>query len=329
MIAVTGANGLLGSYIVRKLHQENIPFVALKRKGSDISLLNEINGKVEWREADVLDPVSLREALHDITGVFHTAAYVSFNPRKAKTVFDINTTGTKNIVDVCLTNGVKRLLHVSSVAALGRQKGQTFLNEENKWTENALNSNYAESKYLAELEVFRGQEEGLSTVIINPSVILGFSNWDKSSAQLFKYLWHEKPFYINGSLNYVDVRDLAAVAVQLFYSDAEEDRFIVSAGSIPFKDFFDKVAGTFQKRSPWINVNPTLAKTLAFIESGRTYLTGTEPLITRETARLTNAYFEYDNQKVKKRLNFSFQSIDTTIQWCCQQYEQAYGIKNQ
>jgi hypothetical protein len=125
------------------------------------------------------------------------------------------------------------------------------------------------------------------------------------------------------------VRDLAEVSFQLFQSSIEGERFIVSAGSTTFQHFFNTVAKTFGKRSPWIKVNPTVAKTLAFFESGRTYLTGTEPLITRETARLTNAHFEYDNQKVKKALNYSFQSIEDTVAWCCQQYAQAHGIKNQ
>jgi dihydroflavonol-4-reductase len=329
MIAVTGANGLAGSYIVRKLHASNIPFVALKRKGSDTSFLKDIEQHIEWRDADITDPVSLREALDGVTGVIHAAAYVSFNPQKRKTVFEINTQGTENIVNVCLIKNIKRLLHISSVAALGRQKGQTFLNEDNKWPTNGTASNYAESKYKAELEVFRGQEEGLSTVIINPSVILGYSNWDKSSAQLFQYSWKEKPFYIDGSLNYVDVRDVAEIAVKLFHSPIENERFIVSAGKISYFDFFTRTAKAFQKRAPSIKVNAGLAKFLARLESVRIRLTGSEPLITIETARLANAFFEYDNQKVRKKLDYQFQSIDDTINWCCQQYAQANAIKNQ
>lgn len=327
MIAVTGANGLLGSYIVRKLYEQKIPFIALKRKDSDTSLLSDIHEHITWRDTDLLNPISLREVLADVTGVFHTAAFVSFNPRQAKTVFTINTNGTQNLMNACLAGGIKRVLHVSSVAALGRQKGQTFVNEENKWAESALNSNYAASKYKAELEVFRAQEEGLSTVIINPSVILGFSDWNKSSAQLFKYVWNGHPFYIDGSLNYVDVRDVAEAALQLFNSSVEGERFIISAGTLPFKSFFDKVAEGFQKKSPSIKVSPSLAKIVAAFESGRTRLTGTEPFITRETARLANAFFEYDNQKVKKTLNFNFQSIENTIQWCCEHYTRQHGIK--
>jgi len=328
MIAVTGANGLLGSYIVRKLHTTKTPFVALKRKGSDLSLLQDINDHITWRDADILDPISLQESLSDVTGVYHTAAFVSFNPRKEKTVFNINTTGTQNLVNACLAGNVKRVLHVSSVAALGRQKGQTYLNEENKWSESSMNSNYAKSKYDAELEIFRAQEEGLSTVIINPSVILGFSDWNKSSAQLFKYIWNSHPFYIDGTLNYVDVRDVAEAAFQLFNSSIEGERFIVSAGTIPYKSFFDKVADGFEKKRPSIKVNPLLARAIAVFESGRTRISGTEPFITRETARLADAIFEYDNQKVKKALNFNFQSIDETIQWCCEHYSKVHGRKN-
>jgi dihydroflavonol-4-reductase len=328
MIAVTGANGLLGSYIVRQLYEAKTPFIALKRKNSDTSLLNDINEYITWRDTDILNPISLKEILADVTGVIHTAAFVSFNPRKAKTVFEINTIGTQNLINACLATNVKRVLHVSSVAALGRQKGQTYLNEDNKWTESALNSNYAKSKYNAELEIFRGQEEGLSTVIVNPSVILGFSDWNKSSAQLFKYIWKQHPFYIDGTLNYVDVRDVADASLKLFNSSIEGERFILSTGKLPFKIFFDKVAENFNKKGPWLKVNSSFAKIFANLESIRTLFTGNEPLITPETARLTNAFFEYDNQKVKKALNFEFKSIDETLKWCCEHYTLTHAIKN-
>ena len=329
MIAVTGSSGLLGSYIIRNLCEQGISVVALRRKNSDVSALDDLKEKITWREADVTDPVSIEDSFKDVTGVIHTAAYVSFNPRNARTIFKINTEGTRNVVNACFTNSVKRLLHVSSVAALGRQKGQTFIDEKNKWVDSAVNSKYGESKYKAELEVFRGQEEGLSTVIINPSVILGFSNWDRSSTQLFKYAWKENPFYIDGSLNYVDVRDVAEIAVRLFNSTIEGERFILSGGSIPFKTFFEKAAHELDKKPPTVKVHATAAKILAAVESLRTRLINREPLITSETARLVDTFFQYDNQKVKKALNFNFQTIDDTLNWCCKQYKSANGIKNQ
>ena len=328
MIAVTGANGLLGSYIVRELHQQKLPFIALKRKDSNIENLYDLENFITWRDADVADPDSLLEAFQNVTGVIHTAAFVSFNPRNADNVFKINATGTRNVVNAALGLSVKRLLHVSSVAALGRQKDQTTLDEQNKWTESPMNSYYAQSKYIAELEVFRGQEEGLSTVIINPSVILGYSNWDKSSSQLFKYAWQEKPFYMTGSMNYVDVRDVAKIAVNLFLSPIENERFILSAGSITFKDFFDSLAHSFGKKGPTIRVGKPFLQPLAFLETIRSRLTGSEPIITRETARLAGSHFEYNAQKIKKTLNFEFQTFDNTVQWCCKAYDELYRGKN-
>ncbi|MFZ2907177.1 MAG: NAD-dependent epimerase/dehydratase family protein [Cyclobacteriaceae bacterium] len=327
MIAVTGATGLVGSYIVRTLHKNNIPFVALRRSGSDLSALSDLQDKINWREADITDPVSLQQAFQDVTGVIHAAGYVSFNPHKTRTIFQINTEGTRHVVNACLAGSVKRLLHISSIAALGRQKDQTLLNEENKWVNNTFNGQYAESKYKAELEVFRGQEEGLSTVIVNPSVILGFSNWDKSSTQLFKYVWKEKPFYINRSLNYVDVRDVADCCLQLFNGSFEGERYILNAGTVPLKTFFDKTAAALMKKAPGIKVNATLARILAEVELLRCRIMRAEPFITRETARSIDTHFQYDNQKVKKALNFSFQTIDATLQWCCEQYTLQHRIK--
>lgn len=328
MIAVTGANGLLGSYIVRLLHERKQPVVALKRKNSNISHLNDLVDYILWRDADVTDEGSLREALTDVTGIIHTAAFVSFNPRNAEKVFTVNVTGTQNVVNAALAGKVKRLLHVSSVAALGRQKDQAEVDETNKWVDTPINSNYAQSKYRAELEVFRGQEEGLSTVIINPSVILGYSNWDKSSSQLFKYAWQEKPFYMDGSFNYVDVRDVASIALQLFDSTLEHERFILNAGSIGFRDFFDTLAGNFNKKGPTIKVGKPFLKPLAALESLRTRFSGTEPIITRETARLAGTHFHYNAQKIQKTLNFKFQSFDNTAAWCCSRYRELYGGKN-
>lgn len=328
MIAVTGANGLLGSHIVRLLHARRQPFVALKRKHSDIRHLEDLTGYIEWRDADITDETSLREALTGVTGIMHTAAFVSFNPRNAEKVFTVNTIGTKHVVNAALAVNIKRLLHVSSIAALGRQKNQTEVDETNKWVDSAINSNYAQSKYRAELEVYRGQAEGLSTVIINPSVLLGYSDWDKSSSQLFKYAWQQKPFYMEGSFNYVDVRDVASIALQLFDSPIENERFILNAGSIGFKDFFDTLAREFGKKGPWIKVGKPFLKPLAALESIRTRLVRTEPIITRETARLAGTHYYYNSQKIQKTLNLKFQSFDTTAEWCCSRYRELYSTKN-
>jgi len=320
MVAVTGANGLLGSFIVRKLIEYKQDFIAIKRNGSDISLLEDVGEKIKWADADILDSVALNEAFKNVTHVIHTAAIVSFNPKRAKEVMDINVQGTRNVVNTCLTLGIKRLVHISSVAALGRQKGQKVVTEDNKWAESAANSVYAKSKYLAELEVFRGQEEGLSSVIINPSLILAEANWNISSAQLFKYAWEEKPFYLDGFVNYVDVKDVSELTYRLLVSNIEGIRFIVSAGKISYKDFFGMLAKEFNKKAPSIRLTANLLKIGALLETFYAQILGIEPRLTKETARMAGSEFLFENEKIRNLLNFEFQPIHKTLQRCCRYY---------
>jgi len=320
MIAVTGANGLLGSFIVRKLIEHGEPFVALKRRDSDTSLLSDVAAKITWRDADVLDTVSLREAFDQVSHVIHAAATVSFNPRRARHVMEINAEGTRHVVNECLAAGVNRLVHISSIGALGAQRGQTLVDESNKWLEGSPHSVYAESKYLAELEVFRGQEEGLSTIMINPSVILAPADWNKSSAQLFKYVWNEKPFYTEGDINIVDVRDVANIVHTLLHHSVAGERFICNAGSLSFKKFFEKIAIQFNKKAPALKIGKTVLRIGAAAEGMRSRITGAEPLITKETARISGSHFLYNNEKIRKALSYEFQPIDETLQWCCQYY---------
>lgn len=327
MIGVTGANGLLGSFIVRKLIAESASFIAFRRKASDVSLLDDVAEKIQWRELDILDPVTMDDALQGVTSVIHAAAMVSFNPRRESAIARINTEGTRNLVNACLANGIRHFIHISSVGALGRSKGQTVVDEENKWIENASHTPYATSKYLAELEVFRGQEEGLRTVILNPSVILAPADWDKSSARLFKFVWDEPLFYIDGSLNYVDARDVATAAWLALNSGTENERFIVSAGDVSFKDFFDAVARRFARKPPMIRLNRNLLKIAAGFEAFSARLRRSEPRITPDTARLAGTFFRYQNTKIKKELGLEFHSFENTLDWCCEYYTQKFGLK--
>lgn len=327
MVAITGANGLLGSFIVRKLIQEQRSFVALKREGSDTSLLDDVSDKITWRNSDVLNPILLNEALESCTHVIHAAAIVSHNPHRAKEIMAVNAHGTRNVVNACLEQNIKRLVHISSVSALGRQKGQSLIHEGNKWIESPNNSAYGNSKYRAELEVFRGQEEGLNTVILNPSVILAGADWDRSSAKLFKYTWSERPFYIDSLLNYVDVRDVATLASQFLDQDHQAQRFIVNAGDIPLKFFFEKAARNFRVNPPTIRLSKNVIRLVAKAETLRSWVTGSEPLIPPETVQIAGTEFRYDNKKIKKTLNFEFQTIDTTVDWCCDYYSKKFDSK--
>ncbi len=322
MVAITGANGLLGSFIVRHFIEQGISVIPLRRS-TDSKIPDDLRN-LSWRECDVTDPVSLSTALAEATCVIHTSAVVSFNPRKRSTMMDINVGGTKNVVDACLTLNISRLIHISSGAALGRKKEIRDIDETSDWIDNDLNTDYAESKYRAELEAWRGAEEGLAVSIINPSVILAPANWEKSSAQLFKYVWTEKRFYSSTAVNYVDVRDVADVVGVLYKNNHTGQRYIVNAGQIPIKELFQKMADRFQKRAPSIEVSSSLVGVLALLEEWRSRITGSEPLITRQTAKITKESFRFNNRKVVQQLGISFRDLNETLDWCCEHYRQAY-----
>ncbi len=321
MIAITGANGLLGSFIASQFVSEGENVIALTRTGSNTSSLQHLDGKIQMLQADVLDPDSLTTAFKDVDTVIHTAAIVSFNPRKSKEIFDTNVIGTRNVVDTCLSVGVKKLIHISSVAALGRLKGVNTINENAIWQDSALNSDYATSKYEAELEVYRGQEEGLNVSMVNPSVILAPGDWNRSSSQIFKYIWEEKPFYTTGIMNYIDARDVALMVSILHRHNFNGERFIASANHISFKEIFEEVAKRFNKKAPFIHVNSSLTGMVAFMEAIRCRLTNQEPVITKHTVRLAREPFYYENKKAIEKLNMNFRTLSETLDFCCRFYD--------
>ena len=325
MVAITGANGLVGSAIVQKLLSEGILIRPIKRKNSKINHLNNIENPLSWQSADLLDIHSLNDAFQDVSTVIHTAAMVSFNPRNEKELFQVNVEGTKNVVNACIAKGVKKLIHISSVAALGRQKGSHVIDEQNKWIESPYNSMYAKSKYLAELEVYRGMEEGLEVSIINLSLILAPSDWNYSSAQLFKYVWNENKFYTNGLCNYVDVRDVATIASQLIKTNFKGERFIISAGAISYKDLFDQIASRLNKKTPSIKIYPKLLSVIAILEEIRCSLLGSQPLITRESIKSTREQFTFNNQKSIQRLINQYLPLSETLDFCCEYYVRTYS----
>lgn len=314
MVAITGATGLLGGHILDKLLAESVSLIALHRQGQD-HLFPEGIGK---RSADILDQASLREAFDGATTVIHAAAFVSFNPRRQKKIFEVNVTGTRNVVNTCLQLGIKNLIHISSVSALGRKPGEE-ISEESKWT-GAYSSDYAESKYLAELEAFRAAEEGLTVSVVNPTVILSASQPHRSSATLFNYSWNENPFYTEGALNFVDGRDVAEAVYQLYKKPRPGEKFILNAGSLPYLDFFQTVAKRFDKRAPSIKISPLLSYWAGWAEEVRSLILQREPLVTRQSARMAVQSFRYNNKKAQVDLGIRFRPFEETLSWCCDHY---------
>lgn len=328
MITVTGANGLAGSYIVKELVAHGKKVRALVRSTSSLVELQEIRNKIEIVFADVNDYTSLEEALAGSEVVIHTAAVVSYLPTDKALMRKVNVTGTQHVVNACLNLHIPTLVHISSVAALGKSTDSQKIDESAKWTNEPTVSDYAQSKYEAELEVWRGSEEGLNTIILNPSVILAPTDFDKSSAQLFGYVWKEKKFFTEGTINTIDVRDVAT-AVRLLVDNhaAFGERYILSNEVISYQDFFNKVANQWNKKAPTIKVSKRWLQVVAKLEAIRAFFTGSKPLITKHTANLAGKKYTYINTKIKQTLHYEFQPIDATIQWCCAEYRKKFENK--
>jgi len=185
-ILITGGTGFLGSYIIKELIEKNHAVRAIRRSTSKLPFYipQEIFCKVEWVEGDVLDVISLEKAMEGVETVIHSAAVISFLKKEKKWMDQVNIEGTANVVNMAMEKNISRLVHISSVAALGRTKEGAPVSEESEWIESRNNSQYAVSKYRSEMEVWRGVAEGLPAAIVNPSIILGSSYWHDGSGAL-------------------------------------------------------------------------------------------------------------------------------------------------
>lgn len=323
-VLVTGANGLVGSAVVKRFLAEGHDVMALCRANANLSLLATVRDKIEVVEGDVLDILSLQTAIQSADYVIHTAAVVSFSPREKEKLYKVNVEGTANVVNVCLdAQNLKKLCFVSSIAALGRPETNANptalyeIDERQMWIDSPLNSHYAKSKYQAECEVWRGEAEGLPVVIVNPSIVIGEADWRQSSTQLFNYVHKGTPFYTDGYLNYVDVKDVAEAIYRLTVSEITSERFILSANSISYQEYFAKIAYYFHKKAPAIRLPKALINVLWRIEAIRAKLTGATPLITKETAKTAQTRFHYKNDKIKKSIGFEFAPLDQSISRVC------------
>ncbi|WP_324675461.1 NAD-dependent epimerase/dehydratase family protein [Hymenobacter sp. GOD-10R] len=323
MIFVTGGSGLVGSFLLPALLAQGHRVRALYRQRIPAMPGGE---KIEWVQGDLRDTVVLRQALVGVTHVFHCAGLVSYAPQDEQALQQTNVEGTMAVVDACLEQAGVRLCHVSSVAALGGNAKEqeedapkvVVLNESAKWDLGAEHPAYATSKYLAELEVWRGVSEGLSAVIVNPSVILGPADWARSSTRLFRYAYQEHAFYTPTTLNLVDVRDVVDAMVHLaLRTTVSGERYILNAGALPLQEFLQQAAACFQKKAPSVAVPNWAAEVIWRFEHTRAALTGARPLITKDTARAGRRATTYDTTKVQAATGLAFRPLAETIQWCC------------
>lgn len=278
-----------------------------------MDLVEDIAPRIEWVDCDILDLLGLEDVMEGIQQVYHSAALISFQPSERDLMQQINVEGTSNIVNMSLHHGVEKLVHISSIAAIGRRKEGITISESSKWERSPFNTKYAISKRFAELEVRRGIAEGLNANIVNPSMILGAGRWEDGPQKFFKAVWDEIKYYPRGSNGFVDVRDVVKMAVQLMEKDISGERVIANSTSLSYKELMTLIARHLQKKPPARPLTPLLTQLLWRWEWLKSRFSGQAARISKETALHTSRAFFYDNNKSKQLLNFEYLPIEKTI----------------
>ena len=326
MILVTGGTGLVGSHLLYKLVSNDEPVRAIYRREHKLELVKRVFGyysqdvetlfsKIDWMEADITDVPKLSEAFKGVTYVYHCAAFVSFEPNKYHQLRKINIEGTANVVNLCVANNIEKLCYVSSIAAVGHHVDDSqLITEETHWNPEDDNSVYAITKYGAEIEVWRGTQEGVDAVVVNPGIIIGPGFWNSGgSGSLIKKIYKGFPYYTHGVTGYVSVDDVVNAMQQLMQSDIKNDRYILVSENLSFKIFQEKVATA-------LNVTPAKKEAKRWLlELGwrldwlNHKVFGKRRKLSKQMAKSARNITRYDSSKVKNALNFKFQSLDDCI----------------
>lgn len=317
MILVTGATGFLGAELIDQLTAQNLKVRALKRSNSIIPALLKDNALVEWHMADINEPESLADAFEDVTQVYHCAAFISFDPKDKQKLLKINIEGTSNIVNLCLYHQA-RLVHVSSIAALGNAKKDEQITEKHFWEYDPHVHAYAISKYEGEMEVWRGIAEGLDAVIVNPAVIIGKNAGFTGSGAIFKLVKEGLKFYTDGATGIVDVEDVAKCMIALMNSNISAERFTLSADNLNYKTFFAEIAKGFGVKAPSTAAKPWMLGIAWRAAKLASFFTRKAPALTKDAARSSFNLSYYSNAKIKNTIDINFKPLETSILEVCQ-----------
>jgi nucleoside-diphosphate-sugar epimerase len=331
MILITGGTGLLGSHLLYRLSLKSEPLRAIYRTGSDLGAVKSVFrlysddfeklfNKIEWFEADITDVFALKSAFKEVSHVYHVAAMVSFAPKDYAQLRKINIEGTANIVNFCVTNSVEKLCYVSSIATIESKIDKMEMDESHTWSSQDLKSGYSISKFGAEMEVWRGAQEGIATVIVNPGIILGPGFWQQGSGSIFKKVYKGLKFYSEGITGFVSVEDVVSVMCNLMKEEVENERFILVAENRSFKDIFFLIADNFGLKRPSIRVTRLMTALAWRLEYLKTLLNGKNPLLTKHSANSIHEEKHFSSEKIKQLLGFEFESISSTVRKVCSAY---------
>lgn len=323
MILVTGGTGLVGAHLLLYLVENEDSVRAIYRTSSNIKKTKSLFclcqkealfSKIDWVHADINDVPSLEIAFQNVDYVYHCAGFISFDPNDEEKLRKINIEGTANIVNFCLAYNIKKLCHVSSIAAFGNvASSEIFIDEETEWNPEFYHSDYGISKYGSEMEVWRAQQEGLEVVIVNPGIILGSTLWKAGSGSIFTKVKKGLKLYTLGESGYVGVRDVVFVMIQLMKSTICGERFSLVSENVSYRNIINLIAENSNKPKARVLVKPWITGIFWRIDWFFTTFFGTKRILSRHAANSIHIVDKYSNQKIKNALKFEFQSIDNVI----------------
>lgn len=323
---------MLGAHLLLRLTAEGKNLRATYRSEASLAAAQKIFSfyhqdgqplfeRITWVKADLMDVTALDGAMAGATHLYHCAARISFEGNDAEGLVRDNTRTTANVVNAALAAGIKKMLHVSSVAALGRGTRQAMIDENSRWTESKANSAYARSKYLSELEVWRGMEEGLEAVIVNPSIILGPGDWREGSPSMFRTIAGGFKFYSHGINGFVDVRDVAEAMQRLMESQVSGERFVVVGENRSYREVFNKIADCLGVKRPTIEAKPWMGAIVWRVVKLKTALFGGKAMVTKETVHTSFQENRYSHQKIREKLGMDFRKMEESVEDFCGMYE--------
>lgn len=331
MNVITGGTGSVGMHLVREWLAQGESVRVLVRPNSDrlrlqsflkFSLPDDPGAfdRLEWAEGDVEDGLSLEDAFEGARRVVHAAALVSFNRRDARRMMQVNREGTANVVNAMLAVGVEELVYISSVAALGRKPGEPEVHEDAVFEDGPAVSDYARSKYQAELEVWRGQEEGLRVAVLNPVIVIGPGDYSRSSAALIAQVARGLRFYPKGSNGFVAADDVAVVAWKVVEAGIWGERFVVCGFHAAYQTLFDAMADALGVQRPAWPVHRWVAEVAWRMARLAEIVTRRPAFVTREALRTSARTHRYSTAKLQRTLNASFTPMLPTVQRTAEDY---------
>jgi nucleoside-diphosphate-sugar epimerase len=338
MILVTGGTGLVGSHLLYFLLKDNQNVRAIHRRSSDLEAVKAVFSyytntseaerlfsKIVWFEANITEVPELSEAFKDVTKVYHAAAYISFNPKHYYKLKKANIEGTANVVNLCLMNKVEKLVYVSSIATLGASENGEPISEKTDWNPEAENSVYAITKFGAEMEVWRGSQEGLNVIIVNPGIIIGSGYWKSGSGVILNSVAKGIPFYTSGGIGIVDIQDVVHVMTSLMESTLANERYVLVGKSIYYKELLSELAILLDKKPPKKLVPKIWLRVFSKIDWMLNKVFGKKRIMLKSTVRSLYKISFYDASKIRNDLDFEFTPYSETLERVAKDYRKDHS----